>query len=80
MPPASYHLIEMCDNGIGFDQQDADRIFKVFQRLHGKSEYEGTGIGLAIVKKVIENHRAFISVQSEPGKGSCFRILLPQNN
>ncbi|MBO9683993.1 MAG: hypothetical protein J7502_15225 [Flavisolibacter sp.] len=76
-PAAAYHLIEFGDNGIGFDQQQANKIFNVFYRLHGKSEYEGTGIGLAIVKKVVENHHGFIVAQSEPGKGSWFRILFP---
>jgi signal transduction histidine kinase len=72
-----YYLIEVSDNGIGFDQQDAERIFNMFTRLHGKYEYSGTGVGLSIVKKVVENHHGFIKATSEPGKGSTFSLLLP---
>jgi light-regulated signal transduction histidine kinase (bacteriophytochrome) len=68
-------LIE--DNGIGFDPQFAELIFKPFQRLHGRSEYEGTGMGLAICRKIIERHGGSISAASEPGKGSTFIIRLP---
>ncbi len=72
-----YHCISVTDNGIGFDQQYSDRIFQVFQRLHGKSEYPGTGIGLAIAQKVVSNHHGFIKAQSEPGAGATFTIYLP---
>lgn len=72
-----YNLIEITDNGIGFDQAYADQIFKMFQRLHGKAEYEGTGIGLAIVRKVVENHKGFIRAESQPGKGTTFKIFFP---
>jgi signal transduction histidine kinase len=72
-----YYLIEVSDNGIGFDQQDAERIFNMFTRLHGRYEYSGTGVGLSIVKKVVENHHGFIKATSEPGKGSTFSLLLP---
>jgi signal transduction histidine kinase len=72
-----YHLIEVSDNGIGFDQPDAEKIFNVFQRLHGKNEYSGTGVGLAIVKKVVENHHGYIQAKGEPGEGARFSILLP---
>ena len=65
------------DNGIGFDQQYADKIFEIFQRLHGRSQYEGTGIGLAVCKKIIDRHNGKISVESELGKGSRFILLLP---
>ncbi len=73
-----YHLIEVKDNGIGFDQEYADRIFAMFQRLHGRSEYEGTGIGLSIARKVIDNHQGHIWAQSKIGEGATFSFLLPQ--
>jgi len=72
-----FHLIEIVDNGIGFDPHQAERIFQVFQRLHNRSEYQGTGIGLAIVKKVVENHSGHIQAVGRPGEGATFRILLP---
>ncbi len=72
-----YHMIEITDNGIGFEQQHVERIFKVFQRLHGRSEYPGTGIGLAIVQKVVQNHNGYITAESEPGKGATFKVYLP---
>ncbi|VVO50059.1 Adaptive-response sensory-kinase SasA [Pseudomonas fluorescens] len=62
------------DQGIGFDEKYLDRIFSPFQRLHGRNAYPGTGIGLAIVKKIVERHRALISASSKPGQGSLFRI------
>jgi PAS domain S-box-containing protein len=72
-----YHLIEVRDNGIGFPQEDAERIFNVFTRLHGNSEYRGTGVGLSIVQKVVDNHHGYIWAESTPGEGATFRILLP---
>ena len=65
------------DNGIGFEDIYKDRIFEVFQRLHGKMEYNGTGIGLAIVKKIVENHKGSIIASGKLGEGSTFEILIP---
>jgi signal transduction histidine kinase len=65
------------DNGIGFDEKYLDRIFNVFQRLHGRSEYEGTGIGLAICRKIAERHRGTITATSVAGQGSTFFVILP---
>ncbi|HEU4473058.1 MAG TPA: ATP-binding protein, partial [Flavisolibacter sp.] len=73
-----FYQIKVKDNGIGFEQKDAEKIFHVFQRLHGNSEYRGTGVGLSIARKVAENHHGYISAQSEPGKGSIFQVLLPR--
>ncbi|MFD1143129.1 ATP-binding protein [Larkinella insperata] len=74
---ARYHSLEISDNGIGFDEKYADQIFQVFQRLHGRSQYEGTGIGLAICQKVVDNHGGAISARSRPGEGATFSIYLP---
>jgi PAS domain S-box-containing protein len=72
-----YCHISISDNGIGFDDNYKDKIFEIFQRLHGREEYMGTGIGLAIVKKIVENHNGFISANGEPNKGATFNIYIP---
>ncbi|PSL49055.1 phospho-acceptor domain-containing protein [Chitinophaga niastensis] len=69
--------ISLEDNGIGFEQAYAERIFLIFQRLHGISEYSGTGIGLAICKKIIDSHNGYIQAYGYPGKGATFVIILP---
>lgn len=72
-----YHTITIKDNGIGFDQDYSDKIFVLFNRLHGKNEYSGTGIGLSICKKIIENHQGYIFAKGEKDKGATFIIYLP---
>lgn len=72
-----FYLIEVSDNGIGFEQKDAERMFNVFQRLHANAEYKGTGVGLSIARKVAENHKGFLIAKGEPGKGATFQIFLP---
>jgi PAS domain S-box-containing protein len=69
--------ISVKDNGIGFDERFLDKIFLIFQRLHSKSEFEGTGIGLAVCKKVVDIHHGIITAQSKPGEGAEFIIILP---
>lgn len=73
-----YYKISFKDNGIGFEQEYAEQIFNLFQRLHGKKDYPGTGVGLAICKKIVENHKGYIKAISEPNKGSEFIIYLPK--
>jgi light-regulated signal transduction histidine kinase (bacteriophytochrome) len=65
------------DNGIGFDEKYLERIFAPFERLHGRSEYEGVGMGLAICRKIVERHGGTITAKSAPGKGSTFIVRLP---
>jgi len=72
-----YHRITISDNGIGFDPKYASTIFTLFQRLHDKTEYTGTGIGLAICKKIVENHNGIISAESNVNEGSSFHIYIP---
>ncbi|AUD02964.1 chemotaxis protein CheB [Spirosoma pollinicola] len=72
-----FALIDVTDNGIGFSPDQAELIFQAFQRLHGKTAFAGTGIGLAIVQKVVENHKGYIVAEGRPGEGATFRVLLP---
>ena len=72
-----FFAIEVKDNGIGFEEEYYDKIFQMFTRLHGKHEYSGTGVGLSIVKKVVENHNGMIKVKSQKGIGSSFTVFLP---
>jgi light-regulated signal transduction histidine kinase (bacteriophytochrome) len=77
LPGKKYVRIRVADNGIGFDNDYSERIFEVFQRLHGREKYRGTGVGLAIVKKIAENHNGFVTAKGEPDKGAVFEIFLP---
>ena len=76
-PEKEYCHITVSDNGIGFEPEYQERIFELFQRLHDRSEYIGTGIGLAIVKKIVENHQGIITATSKLGKGARFDIYFP---
>jgi PAS domain S-box-containing protein len=72
-----FHRITVADNGIGFDEAYSNRIFEVFQRLHGQSEYSGTGIGLSICKRILDNHNGFIQAEGKPNEGATFHIYIP---
>ncbi|HEX6915090.1 MAG TPA: PAS domain S-box protein [Chitinophagaceae bacterium] len=72
-----FHHIAVSDNGIGFDQQYAEKIFEMFHRLHGRSEFSGSGIGLAIVKKIVQNYGGFVTAESSPGQGATFNLYFP---
>ena len=74
--PAVYQLTVQ-DNGIGFEEEYNEQIFAPFQRLHGRGEYEGTGIGLAVCRKIARRHGGDITVSSAPGQGSTFTVTLP---
>ena len=75
--PGQYWEIVVADNGIGFDAKYAGKIFDLFQRLHRKGEYEGTGIGLAICRKVLQNHGGYITAEGQPGAGAAFYLYFP---
>lgn len=77
-PAASYYLIKIKDNGIGFNPEKGIKIFDIFYRLHDRNTYAGTGIGLAICKKIVENHGGVITASGESGYGATFRIYLPK--
>lgn len=78
--PEGWWLIDVKDNGIGFEQKYADKIFTVFQRLHGRSDYEGSGVGLSVVRRIVERHQGTITVTSQPGVGTIFHIVLPASH
>ncbi len=75
-----FYQIEIKDNGIGFEQQYAEKIFTLFQRLNDKVLYSGTGVGLAIVKKIVENHNGYVTASGQPGEGAVFTIYLPETH
>ena len=72
-----FAMIEVKDNGIGFEEKYLDRIFNIFQRLHGRGEYPGTGVGLAVCRRIVERHGGTITATSRPGEGSTFVVRLP---
>ena len=79
-PENRYAHITVEDNGIGFEKEYSGKIFELFQRLHGKHEFPGTGIGLSICKKIVENHEGFIMGDSTPGEGATFHVYLPETH
>jgi len=76
-PDDKFCLLTIQDNGIGFEEQYLDKIFAVFQRLHGRSEYEGTGVGLAVCRRITDRHAGLITAQSKPGEGATFIVIVP---
>ncbi len=76
-PDDKFCVLTVEDNGIGFEEQYLEKVFTVFQRLHGRSEYEGTGVGLAVCRRITDRHGGLITAQSKPGEGSTFVVILP---
>ncbi len=76
-PDDKFCVLTVQDNGIGFEEQYLEKIFAVFQRLHGRSEYEGTGVGLAVCRRITDRHDGLITAQSKPGEGAIFIVILP---
>ena len=72
-----FHAISITDHGIGFDPEDAERIFNVFTRLHGNAEYGGNGVGLSIVQRVMQNHQGYVTAESKPGEGARLTLFFP---
>lgn len=79
LPTTQYFAITVADNGIGFDEKYLDRIFAIFQRLHGRNEFKGTGIGLAICQKIVESYHGIIYAQATPDQGATFCIVFPEH-
>ncbi|HRH38800.1 MAG TPA: ATP-binding protein, partial [Flavobacteriales bacterium] len=79
-PEVGSDHIRITDNGVGFDQKHKDQAFGVFKRLHSAEQFEGTGVGLAIVQRVITKHNGKVWAESEPGKGTTIHILLPKEH
>ena len=76
-PHRKYCHIRVSDNGIGFKQEYSEKILEIFQRLHGQEKYQGTGIGLSIVKKIVENHEGIIMAKGESNQGATLDIYFP---
>jgi light-regulated signal transduction histidine kinase (bacteriophytochrome) len=76
-PDDKFCLLTVQDNGIGFEEQYLEKVFTVFQRLHGRSEFEGTGVGLAVCRRITDRHGGLITAQSKAGEGSTFIVILP---
>jgi signal transduction histidine kinase len=78
--PPPLWLIRISDNGIGFEPKYKEKIFEVFQRLHNRAEYEGSGIGLSLCRKIVQRHGGSITAESEFGQGTTFLVTLPEKH